>query len=254
MHSEYAGEHVMRSKKYPVMIGMSVVLLAVGAYAYAQAVSAAPAEAEAQAALAASPRHGEWVRIDAGSAGNVDAWVVYPERSDNAPVVIVIHEIFGLTDWVRSVADRLAAEGFIAIAPDFLSGKAPGGGGSREAGPEASRGLIRDLREDEIVRRLNATARYGTSLPAATPQYAVVGYCWGGGISFMYATAQPELDAAVVFYGTSPDTARLANVRAPVLGLYGGDDARDMASCATRPAGKRTPAPHRPRGPGWCSS
>jgi carboxymethylenebutenolidase len=170
------------------------------------------------------------VTIEAAGGDRFDAWVVYPERSDKAPVVLVIHEIFGLSDWIRSVTDQLAADGFIAIAPDFFSGKAPDGKGSRALTADQARGLIPSLKMAEIEARLDAAARYGTSLPAATKEFGVVGYCWGGGISFAYATEQPELDAAVVYYGTSPATETLAKVRAPVLGLYGGDDARVNAT------------------------
>ncbi len=189
-----------------------------------------PLEADAKARLSASPRHGEWVSVEAAGGDRVDAFVVYPERRDKAPVVIVIHEIFGLTDWVRAVADQLAAEGFIAVAPDFLSGKAPDGRGSAAVAPDAARQLIGGLQQAEIVSRLNAVASWATKLPAATQQYAVVGYCWGGGVSFQYAAEQPALSAAVVYYGTSPTAAALARVRAPVLGLYGGDDARVNAT------------------------
>ena len=177
-----------------------------------------------------SPRHGEWVTVDAGMGDRVDAWLVYSERSDDAPVVIVIHEIYGLTDWIRAVADQLAAEGFIAIAPDMLSGKTPGGKGSSAVSRDEARSLIRSLEWEEIERRLNATARYATSLPAATSRYGVVGFCWGGGTSFQYATEQPDLGAAVVYYGVSPDTDELGNIAAPVLGLYGGDDNRVNAT------------------------
>jgi carboxymethylenebutenolidase len=142
----------------------------------------------------------------------------------------VIHEIFGLTDWIRSVADQLAADGFIAVAPDFLSGKGPGGKGSGSVDVDTARSLIRELDGGEIVRRLDAAARYATSLPAAAKRFATMGFCWGGGISFSYATQQPDLSAAVVYYGTSPATETLGGVKARVLGLYGGDDARVNAT------------------------
>jgi carboxymethylenebutenolidase len=159
--------------------------------------------------------------VDVGGGDTVDAWVVYPERSDKAPVVLVIHEIFGLSDWVRATTDQLAAEGFIAIAPDLLSGKGLGGKGSKSISPDDARALIADLE-----RRLNATARYATSLPAAHPRFAVLGFCWGGGVSFAYAAEQPGLSAAVVSYGTSPSSQVIARIKAPVLGLYGGNDQR----------------------------
>jgi carboxymethylenebutenolidase len=180
--------------------------------------------------LNASPRHGEWQRFDAGAGDSVLAWIVYPERSDPAPVVVVIHEIFGLTDWVRAVADQLAAEGFIAIAPDLLSGKGPGGGATASVDQQGAVRLIRDLDRAEVYRRLRAAAGYARALPAATSAVATIGFCWGGSTSFGVATAWPDLTAAVVYYGTSPDDDALAGVHAAVLGLYGGDDARVLRS------------------------
>ncbi|TVP42623.1 MAG: dienelactone hydrolase family protein [Gemmatimonadales bacterium] len=173
-----------------------------------------------------SPRHGEWVTYDAGDGDEVRAWVVYPERADRAPVVVVIHEIFGLTDWIRGVADQLAADGFIAVAPDLLSGMGPDGRGTPGVDQQGAVALVRELEREDVNRRLRAAAAYGTSLPAATDQVAMLGFCWGGTSSFTMATAWEELGAAVVFYGSSPDDEAVARVRAPVLGLYGEDDAR----------------------------
>ena len=208
-------------------IGTAVLVLSAGSVRrQQQAVTLPPDEAGAVAALNASPRHGEWVKYDAGSGDSVRAWVVYPERRDRAPVVIVIHEIFGLTDWARAVADRLAAEGFIAIAPDLLSGKGPNGGGSESVDRQAATALNRSLQQPEVQRRLSAAARYGTSLPSATSKFGAVGFCWGGGTSFSFAVNDANLGAAVVFYGTSPADSLLERVRAPVMGNYGGDDAR----------------------------
>jgi carboxymethylenebutenolidase len=206
------------------------LLLGSAALLAAQTAGLPPAEGEAAARLNSSPRHGEWVSVSAGGGDKVEAYVVYPERKDPAPVVVVIHEIFGLTEWARSVADQLAAEGFLAVAPDFLSGKGPGGGGSASLAPDAARQLNSGLQPAEVIRRLNAAARYATQLPAATGSFGVVGFCWGGGMSFLYATEQPNLDAAVVFYGVSPAAGAPAGIRAPVLGLYGGDDARVNAT------------------------
>ncbi len=131
---------------------------------------------------------------------------------------------------MRAVADQFAAEGFIAIAPDFLSGKGKDGKGSRGTDADGARSLIATLGMDEIVRRLDGAARYGASLPASTGAFAAVGYCWGGGISFAWATRQSELSAAVFYYGTAPAVETLARVRAPLLGLYGGNDARVNAT------------------------
>lgn len=190
-----------------------------------------PPDAElALSRLAESPRHGEWIEYNAGGADTVTAWVVYPERSDAAPVMVVIHEIFGLSDWVRGVADQLAAEGFIAIAPDLLSGKGYDGGGTDSFSPEDVRKAIRDLDPGEVNRRLRAAAGYATALPSATARVGSVGFCWGGSTSFRFATAWDGLDAAIVYYGSSPPTESLATIEAPVLGLYGGDDARVNAT------------------------
>jgi carboxymethylenebutenolidase len=158
--------------------------------------------------------------------------VSYPERKEKAPVVIVIHEIFGLSDWVRSVADQLAADGYIAIAPDLLTGKGPGGGGTEAyASRDEVVAGVRGLTPDEVVTRLDAVRAFGAALPASNGKTATVGYCWGGSTSFMYATRQAGLDAAVVYYGGSPaEASSLAAVQAPVLGLYGEDDARVNAT------------------------
>jgi len=182
--------------------------------------------AGARARLDASPRHGEWVRYDAGGGDSVRMWVVYPERPDRAPVVVAVHEIFGASDWVRAVADQLAAEGFIALVPDLLTGKGPNGGGSESMDQQATVAAIGTIAPDERVRRLVAAARWGMALPAARPVAGVIGFCWGGGSAFHLATQWPELGAAVVYYGPNPADSLLARVRAPVLGLYGGDDAR----------------------------
>jgi carboxymethylenebutenolidase len=196
----------------------------------AQEPSLPPGAEEATARLAASPRHGEWVTVRTGPADSVRAWVVYPERSDRAPVVIVVHEIFGLSHWIRAVADQLAADGFIAIAPDLLTMKNIPAGADGAPDADAARAAIRDLRPDDIHRQLRAVAEYGMSLPAARPTYGIVGYCWGGAVAFEQAVRDPELGASVVYYGTSPAPEALRTARAPVLGLYGGDDARVNAT------------------------
>ena len=221
--------YTLRSSK---PYGLTVLFFAVASMAAGVARSQdLPASSDdVEARLEASPRHGEWVKYDAGQGDSVTAWVVYPERSDAAPVIVVIHEIFGLTDWVRGVADQLAADGFIAIAPDLLSGKGPGGGGSESVDGGGARALIRELDRAEVVRRLNGAAAYATALPAALPVFASIGFCWGGSTSFRYATAQPDLGAAVVFYGSSPPTESLMEIAAPVLGHYGGDDERVNAT------------------------
>jgi len=185
-----------------------------------------PSEGQARSALEKSTRHGEYADVKT-SSGSVRAWVVYPERKDKAGVVIVIHEIYGLSDWIRGVADQLAREGFIAVAPDLISGHGPGGGGTDSAGSRDDVvKLIRGLTAEEVTGRLNAVRDWAIKLPAANGKSATIGFCWGGGQSFDYAAAQAGLNAAVVYYGVSPTAANLAKVKAAVLGLYGGDDAR----------------------------
>ena len=188
-----------------------------------------PDEKEAKARLDKTPRHGEFVDITVPGANvPLKSFIVYPEVKDKAPVVIVISEIYGLSDWIRSVADQLAADGFIAIAPDLISGMGPNGGGTDSI---ASRDdvvkLIRSLKNDQVVADLNAVRDYGMKLPAASGKVASIGFCWGGGASFMYAAAQPELSAAVVYYGTSPSNSEdYQKINATVQGHYGGNDAR----------------------------
>ncbi|MBM4183684.1 MAG: dienelactone hydrolase family protein [Gemmatimonadetes bacterium] len=195
-----------------------------------------PDEPGSPARLNSSPRHGEWVDVPLpGSPTPIRSFVVYPERRDNAPVVIVIMEIYGLTDWIRGVADQLAADGFIAIAPDLLSGMGPGGGGTAAyASRDDVVAGVRGLTSDESMRRLDAVYAYARTIPAASGRIGVVGYCWGGATSFAYAVHKPELGAAVVYYGTSPaDAAAYARINAPVLGLYGADDQRVNATIPT---------------------
>lgn len=191
-----------------------------------------PAEKEAKAALEKSPRHGEWVDIAvAGSKTPLKSFIVYPERKDKAPVVIVIHEIFGESDWIRSVADQLAADGFIAIAPDMLSGHGKDGGGTDSfAGRDEVVKGIRGLKSDEVMADLNAVRDFGLKLPSSNGKTATIGFCWGGGQSFAYAASQPALDAAVIYYGTPPGDEALAKVKAPVFGNYGGNDGRVTAT------------------------
>jgi carboxymethylenebutenolidase len=204
--------------------------------------STAAAQDWAKAILEKSPRHGEWVQVKHDNR-TVHAFVVYPESKQKAPVVIVIHEIFGMTDWVRTVADRLAENGYIAIAPDFLSGMAPNGGKSSDfPSGDAAREANSKLDADQVTADLNAVADYAKKLPAANGKLAVVGFCWGGSQSFRFATNRKDLSAAFVFYGTPPKD--FSAITAPVYGFYAGDDARVDATIpdtvtAMKSAGKK---------------
>ena len=186
-----------------------------------------PSAEQAKAALDASPRHGEYVDVPVAGGPALKTWISYPERKDKAGIVIVIQEVFGLTDWLRSVADQLAKEGFIAVAPDMVSGLGPNGGGTDSV---ASRddvvALVRKLSPADADARLNAVRDWALKIPSGNGRIATVGFCWGGGHSFAYAGIQPSLAAAVVFYGVSPEAALIERIQAPVLGHYGGDDER----------------------------
>lgn len=184
-------------------------------------------EENAKEALNTTPRHGELIDVPMTGGPAIRTWISYPERKDKAGVVLVIHEVFGLSDWVRGVADQLAREGFIAVVPDLISGMGPGGGGTDSV---ASRDdvvkLVRGLTPEEIKRRLDTARAWALALPAAKNEYATIGFCWGGGQSFAYAVSDPEPKGAVVYYGTSPDSLTLTRIKAPVIGFYGGDDER----------------------------
>jgi carboxymethylenebutenolidase len=170
-----------------------------------------------------SPRHGEWVEFKAGER-TLKGFVVYPERKEKAPVVLVIHEIFGLTDWVRGVCDQLAENGAIAIAPDLLSGQT-------FADVDGARKAISALPKEQVIADLNATADYAAKIPASNGNLAVAGFCWGGGWTFGYAGMNAKLKAAYSFYGPAEDDpALLAKISCPVFGFYGEKDERVNAT------------------------
>jgi carboxymethylenebutenolidase len=201
----------------------------------AAVLAAAPlaAQEDALKRLESSPRHQEWAQVKSGER-TVHAFVVFPETKEKAPVVIVIHENRGLTDWVRTVADRLAEAGAIAIAPDLLSGAGPGGGRTKDfASQDAAREAIGKLPPDQVTADLDAVAEHGLKLPAANGTLAVSGFCWGGAQTFRFATNRKDLKAAFVFYGTSPaDKDAYSRIQAPVFGFYGGNDERVNATIA----------------------
>ena len=201
-----------------------------------------PAQDWAKATLEKSPRHREYVPIKHGDR-TVQAFVVYPEVKAKAPVVILIHEIFGLSDWAKEMADELAAQGYIVIAPDLLSGFGPNGGGSDAfASQDATTKAVSGLAADVVMADLDAAADYGKKLPSANGKLFVTGFCWGGGKSFAFATHRHDLSAAFVFYGPPP--ADVSGVTTPVYGFYAGNDARISATVpatteAMKTAGKK---------------
>ena len=207
-------------KKYLTLLAAAVL-----------SVTSASAQDWAKTRLEKSPRHLEWVKVKHGER-EVNCFIAFPEVKDKATAVVVIHEIFGLSDWARGVADQLAEAGYIAIAPDLLSGAAPGGGGTAElGGADAVRKAIASLPTDQITADLGAVTDYIAKLPAASGKVAVAGFCWGGGQSFRFATNRKDLKAAFAFYGTGPEKAdEIARITAPVFGFYGGNDARVNAT------------------------
>ena len=177
--------------------------------------------------LDAVTTHGEWIRIASPSGDSIRAYVAYPERKDPGPAIIVIHEIFGLTSWEPTVVDKLAAAGYVAIVPDLLSSRY----GMTPADPDSGRKLTATLVPDQVTGDLNAAYGWLNAQPATRrDDIATIGFCWGGGQSFRYATNNPNLKAAVVCYGPAPDSAGLARIHIPILGIYGEDDARITAS------------------------
>ncbi len=181
--------------------------------------------------LEKSPRHLEWVKVQQGNR-EISCFIAFPEVKDKATAVVVIHEIFGLSDWVRGVTDQLAEAGYIAIAPDLLSGTAPGGGGTAELGSgDAVRKAISSLPPDQITADLNAVLAHVAKLPACNGKVAVGGFCWGGAQTFRFATHNKNVKAGFAFYGTGPDGPEdIARIAAPVYGFYGGNDARVNAT------------------------
>ena len=210
-----------------------------------------PSNNGAAARLSASPRHGEWVRfaVEPGSTDSVMAWVVYPSTRGKAPVVVVVHEIFGLSSWIRGVADQVASDGFIAIAPDFLT-RVRGGPTSVELPGDSARKLISQIAPAERNKIIVAAANWAMMQPSANPRYAVIGYCWGGATTFFHAIHQgvKGFSGGVAFYGLpytsggaaatattpavpatiNPDS--VAKIQVPMLLFNGSKDARISAA------------------------
>jgi carboxymethylenebutenolidase len=220
------------------------------------------AQAWAKAALDKSPRHGEYVTITEANGRKLQAWVVYPEVKDKAPVVVMIHEIFGLSDWARDMADEVAGAGYIVVEPDLLSalgpvtgaaapapespdvpmdhdhmqmGQSTAGAPSIPAMPGGTSAFldqssvvkaVSSLPDTQVLGDLDAAADYGKKLPAASGKLFVAGFCWGGSKSFLFATHRKDLGAAFVFYGTPPPADAMKTIDAPVYGFYAGNDAR----------------------------
>ncbi len=236
--------------------------LAVAVVSFGLGAASCSAQAWAKATLEKSPRHGEYVTITEANGRKLQAWVVYPEVKDKAPVVVMIHEIFGLSDWARELADEVAGAGYIVVEPDLLSGLGPVTGALAPAPPspdvpmdhehmqmgQSTAGApsipampggtaafldqsstvkaVSSLPDSQVLGDLDAAADYGKRLPAASGKLFVAGFCWGGSKSFLFATHRKDLSAAFVFYGTPPPADAMKNIAAPVYGFYAGNDAR----------------------------
>ncbi|OHE80932.1 MAG: carboxymethylenebutenolidase [Verrucomicrobia bacterium RIFCSPLOWO2_12_FULL_64_8] len=207
---------------------MNRLSVSVFASAALLAASAASAQDWAKARVEKSPRHLEWVSVRHGDRV-VRCFIGFPEVKGKATAVVVIHEIFGHTDWVQNVVDRLAEAGYIAIAPDLLSGMAPGGGGSVELGGNV-RQVIGSLPPDQITADLGATVEYVRTLPAGNGKVVVGGFCWGGRQTFRFACNNKDIKAGFVFYGDTPSEKEIARIGCPIYGFYGGNDARITAN------------------------
>lgn len=199
-----------------------VVLLAIASMANAQDW--------AKKHVDASPRHLEWVELKHGDR-TVRAFVAYPEVSKKVPVVVLIHEIFGMSDWAMMIADQIAEAGYIVVAPDFLSGMGPGGGGTSSMEPGDIRSAMSALSPDQVDADLQAACDYAKSIPSGNGKVVVGGFCWGGAQTFRFASKRQDLSAALVFYGTGPtDEEALKRINCPVYGFYGGNDNRVNAT------------------------
>ena len=219
-----------------------MMLLVIGILLVMQTIAAQEwSQPWARERIEKSPRHSEWITVK-HDGRNVGTLVVYPESKDKRPVVLIIHEIFGLSDWAQELADEVAAAGYIAVAPDLLSGMAPNGGRTKDF-PTGVTEAISKLNPDQVTADLNAAADYALKLPASNGKIYVAGFCWGGGQTFRFATNRADLSAAFVFYGPPPATDAMSRIKAPVYGFYAGNDARIDATipdtiAAMKAAGK----------------
>jgi carboxymethylenebutenolidase len=202
---------------------MKHLLFAVAFACLAQSLPAQEYKDFGKERLNSSPRHGEWIDLKSGDR-TIKAFVVYPESKNKTSVVLVVQEIFGLTDWLRSLCDELAENGVIAIAPDLLSGQ------KYEDGDAAGK-ATHALPKEQVISDLNAAADYALKIPACNGTLAVCGFCWGGGVTFAYANENPKLKAAYSFYGVAADSPdKVKNIACPVYGFYAENDERVNAT------------------------
>ncbi len=204
-------------------------LLLLGAILFSTPV---PAQEWAKEKLSQSPRHLEWVTVNSGER-KIETYVAYPEKAKNTVTVLVIHEIFGHSDWIKLLCDQLAEAGYIAVAPDLLSGMGPDGGATGSfADVESVRKAVSGLSPEQVTSDLEAVADYAKNLPASNGKLAVAGFCWGGTQTFRFTSVSEQMIASFPFYGSAPDNQALSGVKAPVYGFYAENDARVNATLA----------------------
>jgi carboxymethylenebutenolidase len=202
---------------------------ATGVAALSAGISSLCAQDWARKAVDSSPRRREWIQVKHGGR-SVETMAAYPKSEKKAPAMIVIHEIFGMTDWVEEVTDEFAEAGYIAIAPDLLSGMAPNGGRTKDFPASGGTGFgpaaqaVMKLPADQVTADLNAIADYCKNLPTCNGKVCVVGFSWGGSQAFQFATKRKDLAAAFVFYGSGPAKEAMSAIKAPVYGFYAGND------------------------------
>lgn len=158
----------------------------------------------------------------AGQGGDISAYLVRPSAiSGKLPAIVVIHENRGLNEHIRDIARRLALEGFMAMAVDFLS---PLGGTPDDE--DKARGMIGSLDRAETTANGSSAVSYLISREDCTGSIGAVGFCWGGGVANSLAVASPDLKAAVAYYGAQPDPADVSKIKAALLLHYAGLDNR----------------------------
>ncbi|MEO6710159.1 MAG: dienelactone hydrolase family protein [Planctomycetota bacterium] len=210
----------------------SLAVLSLLAFAPLQDPAPAPAKDPVKERLEKSPRHHEWVEVKSGER-TLHCFVSYPETKGKVGAVLVIHENKGLNDWARAVSDEFAEAGYIAIAPDLLSGAGPTGGKTDSfASADAATEALYKLDAAKVSADLAATADYATKLESCNGKLSVAGFCWGGGKSFAFASARKDLKSAFVFYGSAPTEEAMAKIECPVYGFYGENDSRITSSVA----------------------
>lgn len=195
------------------------------------AVAPVTAQEWAKSRVQNSPRHLEWITLKQGDR-ELKCFIGFPERKDKAPAIVLIHEIFGHTDWVQGMVDQFAEAGYIAIAPDFLSGMAPNGGGTAELAGNV-RNVINTIPADQLNADLDAAVAHVKAEPSCSGQVVVAGFCWGGAKTFLYAAHNPGIAAGMVFYGGAPKPEMMESIKAPIYGFYGGNDARITSAVPT---------------------